>query len=142
MLSAPGDTRFSTTIARLGNVAQILPGLSQSSDAFDEKTNLDGAGGGISEEDGMIRATAETLERYSSCLYDERQFLWATANELGKDALDLNTVAVCSATELNHPRCPLQLPDKGQSIRWVRGLSLLDGRLVWIPAVMVYLHMP
>jgi ribosomal protein S12 methylthiotransferase accessory factor len=82
------------------------------------------------------------LERYASSFYDERQFTWATANDLGDTALDLDTVARCSETELQHPRCPLETPDKDKPIRWVHGVSLTDGRLVWIPAVMVYLHLP
>ena len=142
LLNAPGEPRFPTTIARLGDVSQVLPGLAKTPAPGMAKTNLDGAGGGLEPEEGVVRATAEALERYSCCVYDDRQFLWATANELGAEALDLNTVARCSSAELQNPRCPLQAPDKSAPIRWVRGMSLLDGRLVWIPAVMVFLHMP
>lgn len=142
LVSAPGEPQFPTAIALLNDVSQILPGVANAVANGSKKPNLDGAGGGLEGDIRNIRATAEALERYASCFYDDRQFLWATANELGSEALDLDTIARCSATELSHPRCPLHLPDKDAPIRWVRGLSLLDGRLVWIPAVMVFLHMP
>jgi ribosomal protein S12 methylthiotransferase accessory factor len=142
LVSAPGEPQFPTAIALLNDVSQILPGVAKAVANGSKKPNLDGAGGGLEGEIRNVRAAAEALERYSSCFYDDRQFLWASANELGSDALDLDTIPHCSAAELSHPRCPLHLPDKDAPIRWVRGLSLLDGRLVWIPAVMVFLHMP
>jgi ribosomal protein S12 methylthiotransferase accessory factor len=46
----------------------------------------------------------------------------------------------CSAAELAHPRCPVTAPDPAAPIRWVRGVDLHTGRLRWIPAVLVYLH--
>ncbi|HXE11313.1 MAG TPA: YcaO-like family protein [Bryobacteraceae bacterium] len=142
LVSAPGEPQFPTAIALLNDVSQILPGVAKAVANGSKKPNLDGAGGGLEGEIRNVRAAAEALERYASCFYDDRQFLWATANELGPDALELDTIPRCSAAELSHPRCPLQLPDKNAPIRWMRGLSLLDGRLVWIPAVMVFLHMP
>jgi ribosomal protein S12 methylthiotransferase accessory factor len=142
LVSAPGEPQFPTAIALLNDVSQILPGVANAVANGSKKPNLDGAGGGLEGEIRNVRAAAEALERYASCFYDDRQFLWASANELGSEAIDLDTIPCCSVAELRHPRCPLHLPEKDAPIRWVRGLSLLDGRLVWIPAVMVFLHMP
>jgi ribosomal protein S12 methylthiotransferase accessory factor len=61
---------------------------------------------------------------------------------LGAEALDLETLPQCSEQEMAHPNCLLRPIDKRAPLRWVRGFSLQDGRLVWIPAVMVYLHIP
>lgn len=142
VMNAAGDPRFPATIARLDDVGRILPGFAQTVTSDAGRNALDGAGSGLEPEDGRVRAVAEGLERYASCFYEERQFIWATAAELGTDALDLDTLPRVSETEAAHEHCPLRVPDKNLPIRWVRGMSLLDGRLVWIPAVMVYLHMP
>src|SRR6185437_12395739 len=41
-----------------------------------------------------------------------------------------------------HPRCPLKKARKDAPLRWVQGLSLADGQPIWLPAVMVYMHIP
>jgi ribosomal protein S12 methylthiotransferase accessory factor len=135
----PGEPRFPIMSSSLGDVGQVLSSVAQSSPDGSAHV-MDGTGGSIDQQESRIKAIAEGLERYSSCFYDEKQFIWATADELGDEALDLSTVPRCSERELRHPRCPILAPNKGAPIRWVRGVSLLDGRLVWVPAIMVYLH--
>src|SRR5262249_52574232 len=54
---------------------------------------------------------------------------------------DLDTVPRCSEIELAHPRCPVVAPSKRAPIRWVRGVSLLDGRPAWVPAAMVFMKL-
>jgi ribosomal protein S12 methylthiotransferase accessory factor len=93
----------------------------------------------LTDERALFLALVEGLERYSTCVHKEEQFIWAAADELGRDALDLDTLPKCSKTELLNPRCPLRQPTKTEPIRWVRGLSLREGRIVYIPAVMAYL---
>ncbi len=142
LIAAPGDPRFSISVSRLGDLRKILPGFAQTLRGDALRDSLDGAGSGLEAGESSVRAVAEGLERYATCFYHDRQFIWATANELGDSALDLDTVARCSAEELRNPHCPIVLPSKDSPIRWVRGISLSDGRLVWIPAIMVYLHLP
>lgn len=141
LLPYPGEPRFAVRTAHLGAVGEALerPGV------FDLQRRagpLDGAGAGLESDEARLRAIAEGLERYASCVYTEKQLLWATADELGPEALDLDTLPRCSPQEYGHPRCPLVPPAKDAPLRWVRGVSLGDGRLVWIPAVLVFLHMP
>lgn len=135
----PGEPSFPIFSSMLGDVNQVLNPYSNPRNL--EPNALNGAGGALEPDLGRIRAIAEGLERYSSCVFDERQFIWATAEELGDEALDLNTVPRCSPAELAHPRCPLLAPNKRAPIRWVRGVSLLDARPVWIPGVMAYLKL-
>ena len=137
----PGEPNFSIHSSSLGDVNQVL---NLSPHWLKGKLNvgaLNGAGGDVDADLSRIKAIAEGLERYSSCVYDERQFIWATAEELGDEALDLDTLPQCSATELANPRCPILAPDKRAPMRWVRGISLTDSRPVWIPAILVYLHL-
>lgn len=118
----PGEPNFSITIARLGGSGS-------------EPT---GAGASPDPTVSRLRAVAEALERYASCLRDDRQLLRASARELGDEALDLDTVARLSREELAHPRAPIRAPDPAAPIGWVRGVRLNDGQLAWVPAAMVY----
>ena len=137
----PGEPRFPVMTASLGDISQLS----------DEPTSepgrprdgaIDGAGSGLEEGQARVGAIAEALERYSSCVHDSTQFIWATARELADEALDLDIIPRCSDREIAHPRCLLVAPDKDSPMRWVRGVSLSTGNLVWVPAVMVYLYMP
>src|SRR5699024_6187160 len=94
------------------------------------------------DESAELKSMAETLERYCSCTYKDNQFIYATANELGEDALDLDSIPMVSEKELQHPHCLIKRPDKSKRIRWVKGMSLTRKRPVYIPAVMVYLYIP
>ena len=104
------------------------------------RESVEGAGVGLSEPAATVRAKAEALERYCACVLTDDQFIRASANELGSAALDLSTIPRCSANELSNPRCPLLLPDKAVPIRWVKGISLFDGRQVYLPVIMIYLY--
>ncbi len=86
-----------------------------------------------------LLALSEGLERYASVLVDETAEITATAVELGAHAMDLDTVARCSRTELRHPDCPLQLPDKTLPIRWNEAVDLHSGRDVFVPRVMTHI---
>ena len=52
-------------------------------------------------------AISEAMERYSALVFDERRFVTASAKDLGENALDLDSVARCSARELHRPGCPI-----------------------------------
>jgi ribosomal protein S12 methylthiotransferase accessory factor len=95
-------------------------------------------GAGLSAFEADVPAIAEALERYCSLIYSEHHFTTAMALDLGNECLDLDTVATVSATEAAHPKCPIKKPSQLDSIRWVRGVSLTEGRPIYIPAVMVY----
>ncbi|MET8151561.1 YcaO-like family protein [Actinoplanes sp. NPDC049668] len=122
--------------AALGDVSTVMPYLCGPECLGD----LDGTGTGVDPDRSAIVAIAEGLERYANCVYDERQFRWATAEELGAEALDLDSLPRCSPAELADPACPLVLPDAAAPMRWIRGLSMRTGEPCWVPAVLVYMH--
>ncbi|WDU79263.1 MULTISPECIES: YcaO-like family protein [Lysinibacillus] len=131
----PGEPAYPIYSGLLGDPSLVIPSITPSI--------LDGAGGALTEEEAQIKAVAETVERYSSCIYnEEEQFIWATAEELGNDALDLDLIPRVSERELQNSKCKLELPKKNLPIRWVKGISLFDKKEVWVPANMVYLHIP
>jgi ribosomal protein S12 methylthiotransferase accessory factor len=138
--AASDEPPLFTRIERLGDVGQVWTNVGRRKRAPHVRESVEGAGVGLSDADAAVRAKAEALERYCACVFGPEQFVRASANELGKAALDLSLVPRCSATELSNLRCPLLAPDKSAPIRWVKGISLFDGRQVYLPVVMVYLY--
>jgi ribosomal protein S12 methylthiotransferase accessory factor len=127
---------FSASLGDLNNVSLFK------NRNYGRPIELTGAGGDVKEELAQIKAIAETLERYCSCVYNQDQFILATANELGDEALDLDSIPQISDNEAVHPSCFISKPDKDKVIRWVKGFSLTNNRTIWVPAVMTYLHIP
>ena len=82
-------------------------------------------------------AISEAMERYSALVFDERRCVTASAKDLGENALDLDSVARCSARELRRPGCPIIPADTTADLRWVAGVELRTQRDVFLPAVMV-----
>ncbi|MGP4066177.1 YcaO-like family protein [Oceanobacillus sp. M65] len=138
----PGEPDFPIKVASLGDISYAHEHIARVTLGKSIAGDLDGAGGDLREEESRIKAIAEALERYSSCIYDEKQFIWATANELGNKALDLTKVPMCSEEELAHPRVPVRKPQLDAPLRWVKGISLHTQKETWIPAIMSYLHLP
>ena len=101
--------------------------------------NRSGIGGDLDPEVAWIRAVVEAAERYACLIYDERDFTVESAAALGDAALDLDRVPVCSQAELADPRCPLRRASNSRPIRWVQGVSLVSGRPLMVPAIMVHL---
>ncbi len=119
-----GEPDFPIQVASTGDISQALPHIKRLNKGRSISGDMDGAGGSLDEKESRIKAIAEGLERYSSCVYSEDQFIWSTAKELGASALDLKSVPVCSESELSHPRCPVHKPLADSPLRWVKGLSL------------------
>ncbi len=128
----PDDARY--------RVVMVNTGKLRFSDRPDASFVVTGCGTGFTEEEALVPAIAEGLERYSSSRFLQEQFLVATANELGADAIDLSSLPVCSTRELSDLSCPLMKPERGKPLRWVRAVRLRDGKCVYIPSVLVYLH--
>jgi ribosomal protein S12 methylthiotransferase accessory factor len=134
----PSNPQLAVFSAALGDVSTVLP----NSHGASCLGSLDGTGTSVDPDRSHIIGIAESLERYANCVYDERQFRVATADELGAEALDLDTVPRCSPTELADPACPVALPDRSKPMRWIRGLNMRTGEPCWVPAVLVYMHFP
>lgn len=136
---SPGDPRYEIYTSSLGDLNSIRLFKNRN---YGNPMKLDGSGGDTLAERSRVKAMAEAIERYSSCVYTNDQFIYASANELGEDALDLDKIPILSEAEYAHPKCPITRPDKNKRIRWVKGMSLTRKKEVYIPAVMVYLYIP
>jgi ribosomal protein S12 methylthiotransferase accessory factor len=134
----PGLT---TRFAEIGDTRQPAPERKTEAGPAARARKLISSGGtSVNDDEARFLALAEGLERYCTSILSQDQILWGSANELGQDALDLDKIPQCSDTELADPKCQLVRADKQTPIRWVRGLSLHDGRIVYVPVVMVYSH--
>jgi ribosomal protein S12 methylthiotransferase accessory factor len=103
---------------------------------------LSGAGTAVTEEDTLVPAVGEALERYCATVFSEDQFIWKTAQELGDLAVDLDTFPICSERELISDACPLRRPEKNKKIRWVRGVCLDDGSIKYLPLLSIFITSP
>lgn len=140
--TAPGDPTFEVHTALLDNTAEVSANIRESTGGRSTNGEFDGAGSGLDAQRAQRVAIAEALERHACCTFEEDAFIWASARELGDEALDLSSLPRHSARELAHPHCPVVDIDDRAPMRWVRGVSLTTGRPTWVPAVLVYLHIP
>lgn len=135
-LSVPQFTVFS---GNLGHLTLTCPSIML---ADGQKVNF--LGGGGSDEDpelALVRCVAESAERYANSVQNDETHISASANELGTEALDLDTLPKCSATELADPKCPVRPAVKDQPIRWVKGVSLTrGGSAIYVPKVLTHLY--
>jgi ribosomal protein S12 methylthiotransferase accessory factor len=124
----------------MGELEHVQPNIRSTGG---QMTGVELSGGGGSTNPRLARAIsiAEALERFSSCAVPAG-LRWASANELGGQALDLDSLPACSASELSHPACPAVAVDKTQPLRWTTAWSLTAHRPVWVPAMSVWLHLP
>jgi ribosomal protein S12 methylthiotransferase accessory factor len=118
--------------AATGDIAAVRPG-------FVPSVSMPYGTGRAYDDPGHARliAISEAMERYSALVFGQREFLTASARELGDEALDLDTVPRCSPRELRRPGCPLGPADAAAGIRWVPAVELGTGRDVYLPSVMV-----
>lgn len=135
-----GDPDLHVYGADLGDLSQAFEHVAHATAGHGTRVHMNGAGSARDHRRASRLAAVEGLERYAACVYDERQFVWATATELGKQAIDLDTIPRCSSAELASPACLLTAPDPHAPLRWVRGISLSTGAQRWVPAMMVFLY--
>jgi ribosomal protein S12 methylthiotransferase accessory factor len=83
-------------------------------------------GVGVTEDDAIRRAVG----LYAAAAWEAPSMQWASADELGDEALPVEELARIA---------PLETRDR---IRWVEGFALDDGRPIWVPAILVYLGLP
>ncbi|HUR78318.1 MAG TPA: YcaO-like family protein [Acidimicrobiales bacterium] len=83
-------------------------------------------GVGVTEDDALRRA----LGLYAASSWEAPAMQWASADELGDEALPVEELARTA---------PLETRDR---IRWIEGFALDDGRPIWVPSILVYLGLP
>ncbi|MDA2804669.1 YcaO-like family protein [Nocardiopsis suaedae] len=141
---ADGEPRFELHAASLGDPSKALRNLRGWSHGAD-MGNMNGVGGALTAERARAVAIAESLERYSTCAWDEDALVVASEKELerqGEEFASPSRWPRCSEREAARPECGVVPYDPALPIRWVRGWSLTRRCEVLVPAAAVYMHMP
>ena len=130
---------FHVAASNVGNMSEIFPHLVGPDGTDMSGKGVGGAGADLDPELAWIRAVMEGAERYACLASTPEQFITATGHELGREALDLDSIGRCSAREYADPKCTMRPADKAQPIRWVKGYSLIDRKPRLVPAIMTHL---
>ena len=134
------EPQFNIRTTSIGNLTMTFPHVSRTTGEDVKHESIGGGGADTDVELAWIRAVVEGAERYACMVYDEADFIIASADELGDVAMDLSTIPRCSEREYADPKCPILKPDPSKPIRWVRGYSLTDMEERWVPAIMTHLY--
>jgi len=137
----PTAPPFDIGTASIGNLTMTFPHVANDSGTDVRFGALGGAGADVAAANAWVKAVVEGAERYSCMVHDDDDFIFATRDDLGDDAMDLSAVPRLSEREYADPACPFKPPDPRKPIRWTRAWSMLDRREVLIPAVMTHLYL-
>ncbi len=137
----PTAPRFEIGTTSLGNLTMTFPHMATERGTDVRSDPLGGAGADVDAEIAWVRAVVEGAERYCCLVHEEKDFVIATARELGSQAMDLAKVPRLSDREYADPACPFHPPDPNIPIRWTRGYSLMSRREIFVPAIMTHLYL-
>ena len=136
-----GEPPFSIFTSLLDNPSAVLR-TQRNWTHSNAQGNFDGAGGAIDPIRARDISIVESLERYSSCTWNDADIVMATEAELGAAAVGPHRFPRCSERELAAEGATLVRYDPRLPIRWQRAWSLTHGREVFVPANLVYLRFP
>ncbi len=131
LLAACDDARLFHVVA-LASESSVLDGDRLSGGAG-------GGGYGAVRDRAVAAALGEAIERYSAAHVPDEQLVLATAAELGADAPAPERFALFAAEQYRRPGFPFVPFTDSTPVRWVSGRAVADGRVVRLPAQLVYL---
>ncbi len=98
-----------------------------------------GVGKGETEDEAIMGAIGEAIERYCAWQPNSEAILEASSRELGSSAISPPEFVLFSESQYEKKEIPYCPFDEKQKIGWVRGRSLLDNDEVFVPAALAYL---
>ena len=98
----------------------------------------EGNAASVDRDRAVLKAVGESVERYCSALYDERELRLATYEELDGEAVPPERFALFSERQYAEPGFRFAPFTRKTPVRWVRGHSLVHDRPTWVPAQLVY----
>jgi ribosomal protein S12 methylthiotransferase accessory factor len=105
------------------------------SDAIASSLN---GGAGIDQATAMMGALGEAIERYAIGVYRETELVRGSFHELEDSAIDPRRLMFYADEQYEWPAFPYCRFEPADTISWVPGTSLLDGRERLVPAARVY----
>jgi ribosomal protein S12 methylthiotransferase accessory factor len=107
---------------------------------FTAMTNFSENGGASTDRHVAIaKAMGEAVERYCSAIYDPAKFHFAAFSDLTGRAVPPSLLSMYRADQFDWPGFPWQPFPVDTPVHWIRGVSLLTGEEIWIPAAAVYI---
>lgn len=104
------------------------------------KDSDDGVGSGtaMTSKRALMKALGEALERYCLCVYDKKEFVVASYEQVREKAIDIFKLKNFSSEQLKKKQFKHYLFDERSKINWVYGFSLKENKNILIPAQLVY----
>jgi ribosomal protein S12 methylthiotransferase accessory factor len=126
----PDDVPLAVYAGRLANTAAL--------GALDAPRLASGAA--LADDDALGACIGEAVERYAAAWIPPGRVVCARSDELQGDAITPDRFALFGAAQFwqSTRRFPFVRWRPADRLGWVRALSLVDGRAVWMPAVFVY----
>lgn len=98
-----------------------------------------GVGKGETEDEAVVGAIGEAIERYCAWQPNFDAILDASSHELGSKAITPPEFVLFSETQYEKKEVPYRPFDEKHKIEWVRGRSLSEDDEVFVPAAFAYL---
>jgi ribosomal protein S12 methylthiotransferase accessory factor len=126
ILPGPGEPRMftvSSITANLRNISETwIPGSQGAS--------------GFTQEEATIGAIGETIERYCAACYDWDDLIYASAEELGAEAIGMDRFSLYTNDVYEKSFLTRWTPNL--KTYWAKGESLATGETRYVPADLVY----
>jgi ribosomal protein S12 methylthiotransferase accessory factor len=145
------DTFVSPIVGIVNDVVDLLPAASEPTLHCVGCTVTDATaliGNWINEYTGSSKTThdaaraagiGEALERYSASFLPDNEFVTASAEELGPEAVDPERFALFVEDQWADPTLEIHPFRRDTVVRWVRGFAVPSGEPVWLPVQLVYM---
>jgi ribosomal protein S12 methylthiotransferase accessory factor len=130
--------QLEVAVARVGDVSILFPSLRASDGSSFGSSGISGACADERIPVAAVKAVAEAAERYAMTVLDNAETVVATANELGDSALDWRLFPRCLEREYAAFNGIVPF-DPAKRMRWITGISLIDGRKLFIPVTLTHI---
>ncbi len=116
----------------VADISSIIPELKSWNGDKYGTNNLSGGCADESVYTAVMKSIAEAIERYSITVIKKDEYIIASANELGDEAVDWRLFPKCTKQEYQNTNEILPFNPK-KKIRWIKGFSLMSGKELYIP---------
>jgi len=133
-----GQPSLMVASSSVADITTLFPGLrSWNGGRYSEH----GLAGGCSDEDkstAMMKAIAEAAERYAMTVIKKGEYIIASANDLGDEAINYNLFPKCLDDEYELTDQVVKF-DPNSKMRWITGLSLIDSKVKYVPLALTHI---
>lgn len=130
---------FHICSASLGNLTALHPQVVAADGGDMEHTSLNICGCDRNLELACAKAVAEAAERAACVLFPVQDVVFASADELGDEALPWESLPRGSQEEYEDAEAMCEPFSPSVRMRWVPGVSLLTGETKYVPLSLAYM---